>query len=107
MLRLILACLQLIKKLCLNSCMMTTAAGRAFNSFRRKCGDFEVEVNTFRVHLDTVTTGEAAQQVIYSISEEWGKLSSSYDELENQYPEAQEDEDPVPTGREVLYRNLR
>ena len=95
------------RECCLNSCTMTAAAGRAFNGFKRKCRDLKVEVDTFSIQLDNVTTGEAAQQINYHISNEQGKLLSSYDELEKQYPEIREDKDPVPTKREVLYGDLR
>ena len=88
-----------------------TAAGRAFNGFKRKCGDFRVELDTFSAQLDTVTALEDAQQLKHSVIEEWERLSANYDELEDKYPEVpqelQEDEDPVPTEREVLYGDLR
>ena len=91
---------------------MTAAAGRALNSFRRKCRDFKVELHTFSVQLNTVTSKEAAQQIIHSMSEEWERLSSSYGYLEYQYPEVrvlepQEYDDPVCTEREALYEDLR
>ena len=67
-----------------------------------------MEMDIFSINLDTVTTREVPQEVIDSISKEWEKLSSCYNDLENQYPEirvpdVQEDEDPIPTEREVLY----
>ena len=88
-----------------------TAAGRAFNGFKRKCGDFREELDTFSAQLDTVATEDVALQIIHSMKEEWVGLSTSYDELEDRYPEVptepQEDGDPVPSAREVLYNDLR
>ena len=88
-----------------------TAAGRAFNGFKRKCGDFKVELDTFSAQLDTVATEEAALQINHSMNEEWLRLSANYEELEDKYPEVlsepQEDVNPVPSKREILYGNLR
>ena len=97
------------RQLRLNSYRMTAA--RAFNGFKRKCGDFREELDTFSAKLDTVTIEEAALQISHSMQEEWEGLSTNYDELEDKYPEVlpepPEDGNPVPSGREVLYKDLR
>ena len=86
-------------------------AAKAFNGFKRKCGDFREELDTFSAKLDTITIEEAALQISHSMQEEWEGISTNYDELEDKYPEVlpepPEDGNPVPSVREVLYKDLR
>ena len=86
-------------------------AARAFNGFKRRCADFREELETYSAKLDTVTTVDEAVQTNYSMREEWLGVSTNYDELEDRYPEVplefQEDGEPVPSAREVLYKDLR
>ena len=90
------------------------AAARAFTGFKIKCRGFIEELETFSVRLETASEETALQikhQINHYMNEEWGKLSTCYDELEDRHPEVppepQVDVDPVPSERQVLYNNLR
>ena len=92
-----------------------TAAVRAFNGFKKTCGEFREELDTIGAQLETAASEEFALQIKHQINhymyEEWGKISTCYDDLEDWHPEVppelQVDVDPVPSERQDLYTTLR
>ena len=70
--------------------MMSTAAERAHVIFKKRCKNFTRKINTYSMQLNTVTTKEAAWQIILLNAKEWDKIVVGFNELEEQYLEIQE-----------------
>ena len=91
------------------------AAARASNGFKKKCGEFREELDTLEAQLETATSEDTALQIKHQINhymlEEWEKITTSFEDLEDRHPEVppepQVDEGEVLTERQNLYTALR
>ena len=89
------------------------AAARAFTGFKKQCGAFIDELETFSVQLETSSEATALlikDQIDHYISTRWEELSTRYRELENEHPEVppepRVDVDPVLSKRQALHSDL-